>query len=135
MTMEKMKPLPDQKKMIGNYYEIYGFTPEEKFHVIAGIHTSPMIAGDENGDSFSMGKVREGSFVSMISDGMGTGQEAKKESRKIIEVMEELLGAGINESQSIQLLRSMMILQPEKKKICDIRFFSVRFICRNRNIL
>ena len=25
MTMEKMKPLPDQKKMIGNYYEIYGF--------------------------------------------------------------------------------------------------------------
>lgn len=50
--MEKMKPLPDQKKMIGNYYEIYGFTPEEKFHVIAGIHTSPMIAGDENGDSF-----------------------------------------------------------------------------------
>ena len=104
MTMEKMKPLPDQKKMIGNYYEIYGFTPEEKFHVIAGIHTLPMIAGDENGDSFSMGKVREGSFVSMISDGMGTGQEAKKESRKIIEVMEELLGAGINESQSIQLL-------------------------------
>ena len=49
-----------------------------------------MIAGDENGDSFSMGKGREGSFVSMISDGMGTGQEAKKESRKIIEVMEEL---------------------------------------------
>ena len=28
MTMEKMKPLPDQKKMIGNYYEIYGFTQE-----------------------------------------------------------------------------------------------------------
>ena len=125
MTMEKMKPLPDQKKMIGNYYEIYGFTPEEKFHVIAGIHTSPMIAGDENGDSFSMGKVREGSFVSMISDGMGTGQEAKKESRKIIEVMEELLGAGINESQSVQLLRSMMILQPEKEKYATLDFFQL----------
>ena len=123
--MEKMKPLPDQKKMIGNYYEIYGFTPEEKFHVIAGIHTSPMIAGDENGDSFSMGKVREGSFVSMISDGMGTGQEAKKESRKIIEVMEELLGAGINESQSVQLLRSMMILQPEKEKYATLDFFQL----------
>ena len=86
MTMEKMKPLPDQKKMIGNYYEIYGFTPEEKFHVIAGIHTSPMIAGDENGDSFSMGKVREGSF---------------------------------------QLLRSMMILQPEKEKYATLDFFQL----------
>ena len=71
----------------------------------------------------------------MISDGMGTGQEAKKESRKIIEVMEELLGAGINESQSVQLLRSMMILQPEKEKYATLDFFTVRFICRNRNIL
>ena len=52
-------------------------------------------------------------------------RKRKKESRKIIEVMEELLGAGINESQSIQLLRSMMILQPEKEKICDIRFFQL----------
>lgn len=60
----------------------------------------------------------------MISDGMGTGQEAKKESRKIIEVMEELLGAGINESQSVQLLRSMMILQPEKEKYATLDFFS-----------
>ena len=57
--------------------------------------------------------------------GMGTGQEAKKESRKIIEVMEELLGAGINESQSIQLLRSMMILQPEKEKYATLDFFQL----------
>lgn len=38
--------------------------------------------------------------------------------------MEELLGAGINESQSIQLLRSMMILQPEKEKYATLDFFS-----------
>lgn len=125
LVMEKMKPLPNQKKLIGNYYEIYGFTPEEKFYVIAGIRTAPFIDGDQNGDSFSMGKTREGSFVSMISDGMGTGLEAKKESRKVVEVMEELLGAGINESQSIQLLRSMMILKPEKEKYATLDLFQL----------
>lgn len=56
---------------------------------------------------------------------MGTGRKQKKESRKIIEVMEELLGAGINESQSVQLLRSMMILQPEKEKYATLDFFQL----------
>ena len=36
---------------------------EEKFHVIAGIHTSPMIAGDENGDSFFHGKSKGRKFL------------------------------------------------------------------------
>lgn len=125
ITMEKMKPLPDQKKMIGNSYEMYGFTPEEKFHVIAGIRTVPYIEGNPNGDSFSMEKTREGSFVSMISDGMGTGCEAKKESSKVIEIMEELLSAGINESQSIQLLRSMMLLKQEKEKYATLDLFQL----------
>ena len=37
----------------------------------------------------------------------------------------ELLGAGINESQSVQLLRSMMILQPEKEKYATLDFFQL----------
>lgn len=125
MTMEKMKPLLDQKKMIGNSYEIYGFTAEEKFHVIAGIRTSSMLTGDQNGDSFSMGKVREGRFAAMISDGMGTGKDAHQVSKKMVEVMEELLGAGISEEQSIQLLRSMMVLTPEKERYATLDFFQL----------
>ena len=56
----------------------------------------------------------------------------KKESRKIIEVMEELLGAGINEKSKYSAFKVHDDLTTRKRKICDIRFFSVRFICRNR---
>lgn len=125
LTMEKMKPLEDQKKMIGNHYEIFGFTPEEKFHVISGIRSEPLKERDLNGDSFSMGKVREGRFVCMISDGMGTGIIANKESRRMIEVMEELLSAGITENQSLQLLRSMKALRPEKENYATLDFFQL----------
>lgn len=124
-TMEKMKPLEDQKKMIGNHCEIFGFTPEEKFHVIAGIKAAALNDEKTNGDNFSMGRVREGRFVSMISDGMGTGVEANKESKKMIEVMEELLSAGITEDQSIQLLRSMIALRPEKEKYATLDLFQL----------
>lgn len=65
--------------MIGNCYEIYGFTPEEKFHVIAGIHTSPMIAGDENGDSFPWeSKGRKFCVYDLGWNGNRTGSEKRK---------------------------------------------------------
>lgn len=125
VTMEKMKPLENQKKMIGNCNEMYGFTPEEKFHVISGIRSEALHDTDQNGDSFSMGKIREGRFVSMICDGMGIGARARKESKKVIETMEELLSSGISEEQSVQLLRSMMILRPEKETYATLDFFQL----------
>ena len=125
VTMEKMKPLENQKKMIGNCNEMYGFTPEEKFHVISGVRSEALHDTDQNGDSFSMGKIREGRFVSMICDGMGTGARARKESKKVIETMEELLSSGISEEQSVQLLRSMIILRPEKETYATLDFFQL----------
>lgn len=96
-------PLPQQKKLVKNGYEMYGFTPEEKFYVISGIRTAAYKDEEKNGDCFSIGKIREGRYVAMISDGMGTGNEANKESKKMIEVMEDMLGAGIEEEVCIQL--------------------------------
>ena len=52
----------------------------------------------------------------MISDGMGTGNEANKESKKMIEVMEDMLGAGIEEEVCIQLLDSIIAFETEKEK-------------------
>lgn len=125
VTMEKMKPLENQKKMIGNCNEMYGFTPEEKFHVISGVRSEALHDTDQNGDSFSMGKIREGRFVSMICDGMGIGAKARKESKKVIETMEELLSSGISEEQSVQLLKSMMVLRPEKETYATLDLFQL----------
>lgn len=122
---EKMIPLPQQKKLVKNGYEMYGFTPEEKFYVISGIRTVSYEDEQKNGDCFSMGKIREGRYAAMISDGMGTGNEANKESKKMIEMMEEMLGAGIEEEVCIQLLDSIISFQPEKEKYATLDFFQL----------
>ena len=61
----------------------------------------------------------------MISDGMGTGNEANKESKKMIEVMEDMLGAGIEEEVCIQLLDSIIAFETEKEKYATLDFFQL----------
>lgn len=122
---EKMIPLPEQKKIIKNNYEMYGFTPEEKFHVISGIRSISYYDQQKNGDCFSMGKITEGRYVAMISDGMGTGNKANEESKKMIEVMEEMLGTGMEEEVCVQLLDSILSFQPEKEQYATLDFFQL----------
>jgi stage II sporulation protein E len=120
---EKMIPLADQKKLIKTDYEMYGFTPEEKFYVISGIRTAPFLKDQKNGDCFSMAKIAEGRYTAMISDGMGTGNAANEESKKMIEMMEEMLGTGIEEDVCIRLLDSIISFQPEKEKYATLDLF------------
>lgn len=120
---EKMIPLSDQKKLIKNDYEMYGFTPEEKFYVISGIRTAPFLKDQKNGDCFSMAKIAEGRYTAMISDGMGTGNAANEESKKMIEMMEEMLGTGIEEDVCVRLLDSIVSFQPEKEKYATLDLF------------
>lgn len=121
----KMQLIPGQKKIIGNRYEMLGFTPAVKFHILGGIVTKPAIEGQTNGDSFSMGNIGERKYVAMISDGMGVGKEAGKQSRKTIEMLEELLGVGMKESQAICLLRSMSIFQQKKDQYATLDYFQM----------
>lgn len=122
---EKMIPLSEQKKIIKNCYEMYGFTPEEKFYVISGVRSVPFVDGQKNGDCFSMGKIREGRYTAMISDGMGIGNDANEESKRMIEVMEEMLGAGIEEEVCVSLLDSIISFQPEKEKYATLDLFQL----------
>lgn len=122
---EKMIPLSEQKKIIKNNYELYGFTPEEKFHVISGIRSVSCNEEQKNGDCFSMGRITEGRYVAMISDGMGTGDGANQESKKMIEIMEEMLSTGMEEEVCIQLLDSILSFQPEKEKYATLDFFQL----------
>lgn len=125
LLKRKMHPLPGQKKMIGSRYEMFGFTSAAKFHVLSGIRCASCIEGEKNGDSFSMGRIGERRFVSMISDGMGTGEEANRESKRTIEMLEELLEAGIAQDQAIGLLQSIFLPRPQKEQYATLDYFQL----------
>ena len=125
VIQRKMQLLPEQKKIVGRRYEMLGFAPAAKFHVLGGVVSSAYQEGRPNGDSFSMDNKGEKRFVSMISDGMGTGETASKESKKAIEVMEELLSAGIQEDQAIRMWQSMFPFFAGKERYATLDYFQL----------
>ena len=49
----------------------------------------------------------------MLSDGMGTGADASKESEMVIELLEQFLEAGFQEEPAVKLINSVLVLKSE----------------------
>ena len=72
------------------------------------------------GDSGSTVLLNEGKQLLMISDGMGIGMKAAKESGSAIRILSKLLEAGFNQETAIDTVNTVLMLSlihifPEEK--------------------
>ncbi|MBR5155957.1 MAG: stage II sporulation protein E [Clostridia bacterium] len=109
------------------------FSEEEKF-IVETEHSS-RAADKENGDNFRLLHLKGGKFVIAISDGMGTGSRAARESEAILELLDSFLDAGFDSRVAIRLINSIMIMKSENEAfvtldlcIIDLYTGEVRFI-------
>lgn len=109
VTPEKQTPLT-----VGNKYQVYTFCECKNFPVLKGAYRKAASCESVAGDHFSFLDLENGRTVSMLADGVGTGQEAERESRYLIETMERLLETGISEKQGIRLVNAMMSFSSPK---------------------
>lgn len=61
-----------------------------------------------SGDSYSFGNNKVGEYVTMISDGMGSGPEAGLESEAAIELVEKFTEGGFKEETMLKTVNSIM---------------------------
>ncbi len=109
------------------------FLEEERFAVEA--EHSSRAADKENGDNFRLIHLKGGKFVIAISDGMGTGSRAAKESEAILELLDSFLDAGFDSRVAVRLINSIMIMKSEDEAfvtldlcIIDLYTGEARFI-------
>ena len=68
-----------------------------------------------SGDSFSTIEIGNGKFAIALSDGMGNGERAKKESKETLELLQQLLHSGIDEALSIKTINSVLLLRTQEE--------------------
>ncbi|WP_461207618.1 stage II sporulation protein E [Clostridium sp. DL1XJH146] len=61
-----------------------------------------------NGDSFFYGKLSDGNYVSLLSDGMGSGEEARLESSSTVNLIREIIENGFEEKKALHTVNSIM---------------------------
>ena len=72
------------------------------------------------GDSTIQAKLHDGKYMMAISDGMGSGAEAKKSSSTVIRMLDRLLTSGFDKDLSIGLINSAINLSSTKETYATI---------------
>jgi stage II sporulation protein E len=99
------------------------FEEAPKFHV--GSHARKLCKEGESfsGDSYTFSKLSDGTYMTIISDGMGSGPQAEQESNAAVELIEKFAHSGFNKITAINTVNSIMTL----KFSADEKFSTVDF--------
>lgn len=63
------------------------------------------------GDSYSFNKNMDGTYLTIISDGMGSGPEASSESKLAVDLIEKFMESGFNYKTAIDTVNSIMAMK------------------------
>lgn len=87
------------------------FVSDDKY--VMAIGTSETIKNKSNisGDSMLNIRLKDGKYLIAISDGMGSGEEAKKSSTHALRLLENLLLSGFDKTTSLDLINTALINQ------------------------
>lgn len=77
-----------------------------------------------NGDSYRFEKLKDGTYLSIISDGMGSGPQAKIESEASVELINQFCKSGFSKSTAISTINSIMGI-----KFSETEKFSTLDLC------
>lgn len=83
----------------------------EPLTVSVGIATIKKRGESVNGDRGTYFKTEQGVLCVILSDGMGSGEEAARESVAVVRILESFLRAGVEPNAAMKVLNSVMLLK------------------------
>lgn len=73
-----------------------------------------------SGDTASIRELPSGKLAVLLSDGMGNGPEASRESRATVAVLEQLLRSGFDKDTAVQTINSVLMLRSPRETFATV---------------
>lgn len=106
----------------------YILEEETAFHVLTGF--SRAVKEDEvtSGDNYCVVEAEKGRLTVMLSDGTGSGEEAGRDSGRVLDLMEKMLEAGYRTDIAINMVNTALFALGEDKNhptldICEVDLY------------
>ena len=121
----------NQEASVGKKLE---FISEDKYVMALGVANKTKTKSDVSGDSTLTIRLKDGKYLIAISDGMGSGKEAKKSSTEALQLLENLLLSGFDKNISLELINNSLINRNKESyasldiAIVDLYMGNVEFI-------
>jgi len=106
---------------------IYTFVSADKQILQVGIAKATKSGSIASGDSSIQTRLEDGKYLVAISDGMGSGKEAKKSSKMAIAMLDKLLSSGFDKDTSLRLINATLssINEEDMYATLDIAIFDL----------
>lgn len=112
-TIEKILTKTLGEKIVLNEETSIGkklcFLSDDKYVMAIGTAKSTKSKSESSGDSILNIRLKDGKYLVAISDGMGSGREAKKSSEQALRMLENMLLSGFDKATSLDLINTSLI--------------------------
>ncbi len=112
-----LKPDMDAKVVIGREPCTICYREDTAFHMMYEVAKAVKEESPMSGDNFSCIKLSEGKAIFGLSDGMGTGETAARDSEAVMELAEKLLSAGYDEEAVARLINAILVQKGNKRPV------------------
>ena len=110
-------------------YNTYYFLEEPPYHLLTGFAKAVKEGEKVSGDNYSFYEADTGKLVAILSDGMGSGEMACRDSGRVIEMMERLLEAGFGKESAVQMINGALAAAGQEENmstldLCDMNLYT-----------
>ncbi len=110
VTEIPMVPHKDSRRVLNYQPTTIQFIQDTAFRILHGVARAVKPGQQVSGDNFTFVETDDGQAVACISDGMGSGVKACRESAVVIELLERFLEAGFCKETALKMINSTMVL-------------------------
>ena len=115
----------DSRMLLGRESMSVLFVEDTCYKVVHGVSRVAKTGERISGDNFSVLFSQDGHMTASLSDGMGTGVRANKESEMVIELFERFLEAGFCKETALAMMNATLVMNDQNGRYSTVDVASV----------
>ncbi|MCL2421060.1 MAG: stage II sporulation protein E [Defluviitaleaceae bacterium] len=101
------------------------FVEDQKFRVHCGVAHRAKGGRGDSGDSYTYLELKSGECLMALSDGMGSGNKARRESAATVELLEDFLESGFEKELALKMINSVLVLKSNEESFSTLDICAV----------
>lgn len=123
--------LPEKNSIffLKDQFETVIFEERARFGVLTGAARAIKENEKISGDNYSFLETENGHMVMVLSDGMGSGEKACRDSALVIELLEKYLETGFSKEMAVEMINGALLARSEEENmstldLCDVNLYT-----------
>lgn len=125
----RIQPSGNEPLFMTKEWNTYHFMEEPEFYILTGFAKATKETEKISGDNYSFFEAQNGKVAVLLSDGMGSGENACEESGRVIDMMERFMEAGFRNEMAIRIVNGALTAREKEQDmstldICELNLYT-----------